>query len=528
MQSAAAPFPTTVHRLDWRGWGCLSATVLLVFLIFGGALARLVHLWETQPEYSFGYLIPFISVFLVWQRKSELERLVFTGSWWGVLIVAVGLVLWGLGRLSTLDTLAHYAFVTVLAGLVLSYVGSQGMRLLAVPLIMLLFMVPLPNYLLRELSGALQLLSSQLGVSFIRLCGVSVFLEGNVIDLGSMKLQVVEACDGLRYLFPLMTLSFIAAYFYKESFWKRAVVFLSAIPISVFMNSLRIGLIGITVDRWGRAMAEGVLHDFEGWVIFMISMGLLLAEIWLLTKLSKNVKPLRDIFSLDFPAQAPAGARIRYRPIAKSYLLALAALALTALAARTIPETYHVIPKRTPLLEFPMVLEDWRGRPESLDRVYLEQLQLTDYLLATYAGARAQPVNLFVSYYDTQSKGNSAHSPRDCIPGDGWEIKSLERYPLSGIEVNNQTLIINRAVIQKAETTQLVYYWFQQRGRIVAGEYWVKLYLFWDLITRQRSDGAMIRLVTAVAKGDAVEAADQRLRAFTQSAFPRLRQFIPE
>ncbi|MFN0315405.1 MAG: VPLPA-CTERM-specific exosortase XrtD [Burkholderiales bacterium] len=526
MQSTATSFSVTVHRHDWRGWGCLLFTVVLLFLVFGEALARLVHQWETQPEYSFGYLIPFISAFLVWQRKAELERLVFAGSWWGLALAAIGLLAWGLGRLSTLDTLAHYAFVMVLAGLALAYVGPRGLRLLAVPLIMLLFMVPLPNYLLRELSGALQLISSQLGVSFIRLCGVSVFLEGNVIDLGSMKLQVVEACDGLRYLFPLLTLSFIAAYFYRAPMWKRAIVFLSAIPISVFMNSLRIGLIGITVDRWGRAMAEGVLHDFEGWVIFMISMGLLLAEIWFLTKLAGA--KMRDVFNVQFPESSPTGAKVRYRPVAKSYLAALAALALAALAAQSVPKTYHLVPKRTPFSQFPMVMDEWRGRPESLGSVYLEQLQLADYLLATYSGASLAPVNLYVSYYDTQAKGNSAHSPRDCIPGDGWEVKSLEKYELPSTEFNKRTLIVNRAVIRKAETTQLVYYWFQQRGRIVAGEYWVKLYLFWDLIARQRSDGAMVRLVTLLHKGEDEAAADQRLGVFVQGALPRLRQFIPE
>ena len=106
-----------------------------------------------------------------------------------------------------------------------------------IPLFFLVFMIPLPNFLLNNLSTKLQLISSELGVAVIRLFDISVYLEGNVIDLGVYKLQVVEACSGLNYLFPLMSLSFIMADLYKAPFWKRAIVFLSSIPITIIMNS---------------------------------------------------------------------------------------------------------------------------------------------------------------------------------------------------------------------------------------------------------------------------------------------------
>lgn len=528
MPPAASALPLTLHRQDWRGWGLLALSVVLLYLIFDDSLARLVGLWETQPEYSFGYLIPFISAFLVWQRKNELERLNFQGSWWGPAMVILGLALWALGRLSTLDTLAHYAFVLVLTGIAASYMGRAGVRLIWVALVILLFMVPLPNYLLRELSGALQLISSKLGVAIIRGFGITVFLEGNVIDLGSMKLQVVEACDGLRYLFPLMTLGFIVAYFYRAPLWKRALVFLSTIPISVCMNSLRIGIIGVTVDRWGRAMAEGFLHDMEGWVVFMLCTALLVGEVWLLSRFAAPRLPMRDVFSVDLPAPSPRHATVSYRKQSAAFLAVIVALVLATAMARALPEVAHVIPARKSMSDFPMAFDGWTGRSEHLGSVYLDLLQLTDYVLATYTDKEAHPVNLYVSYYDVQSKGNSAHSPRDCIPGDGWEIQSLEKYEVPGMVVNGMPSKVNRVVIQRGETRQLVYYWFQQRGRVIAGEYAVKLYLFRDLLARQRSDGAMVRLVTPIARGEQIERAEERLQTFNRSAFSRLRQYIPE
>ena len=124
-------------------------------------------------------------------------------------------------------------------------VGDRIFRQIWLPIFFLFFAIPLPQFLYQGLSAKLQLLSSELGVSFIRLCDISVYQEGNVIDLGAMKLQVVEACSGLRYLFPLMSLAFMCAYFFKATLWKRVVIFLSSIPITVFMNSFRIGLIGV-------------------------------------------------------------------------------------------------------------------------------------------------------------------------------------------------------------------------------------------------------------------------------------------
>src|SRR6202035_4926761 len=173
-------------------------------------------------------------------------------------------------------------------GLILSFLGWSAFRLIAIPLLILLFMIPLPQFILANLSTKLQLLSSQIGVDVMRLFNVSVFVEGNVIDLGGYKLQVAEACSGLRYLFPLMTLGFLMAYFYKGALWKRMVLFLSSIPLTVVMNSLRIGTIGVMVEHWGIAMAEGFLHEFQGWAVFMASAGLMLGEIALLTRIGRE------------------------------------------------------------------------------------------------------------------------------------------------------------------------------------------------------------------------------------------------
>jgi exosortase D (VPLPA-CTERM-specific) len=325
-----------------------------------------------------------------------------------------------------------------------------------------------------------------------------------------------------------MTLGFIAAYFYQEKFWKRAVVFLSTIPVTVLMNSFRIGLIGITVEHWGKEMAEGFLHDFEGWIIFMACTAVIVVEMWLLSYWAKPRRRLREVFGLDFPQPSPQNASRTYRALPRPYLAAVAAVALTAIVSAALPERVHIQPERRDFIEFPLELGEWKGGASRLEQIYLAELKLDDYLLADYVNASGRPVNFYVSWYGSQAGGNSAHSPRACIPGDGWEISDFAIRELRGATFAGKPLRINRAVIQKGEHKQIVYYWFQQRGRVITGEYVVKLYIFWDSLTRSRSDGAMVRLVSPLGNGEAMEAVDIRLEAFAATVVPKLGPYVPE
>jgi exosortase D (VPLPA-CTERM-specific) len=522
--SAAQRPSTSVWRSAPHALAGFAVSGLLIAVAFHHGLVDLTRVWDIRPEYSYGYAIPPVAAYLLWQRRGEFARFGAEGSWAGTALVALGLVGLLIGEIATLGTVVQYSLLVVIAGVVLAYLGAAGFRAFAAPLAVLLFMVPLPNYLVIELSQWLQLVSTKLGVSLIRAFGVSVYMEGNVIDLGALKLQVVEACNGLRYLFPLTALAFICALLYRAPLRKRALVVASAVPITVLMNSLRIGLIGVMVEYQGREAAEGVLHDFEGWIIFMVCTALLVLEMWLLA----GRRPLADLFAPD-AAEPPAGA-IRLRDTPRSYVAANALLALAALAAVLAPARAHVAPARVPFAEFPLGLEAWQGRRDRLDPDIVQALQLDDYLLADFSRSDAPgelPVNLYAAYYLSQANGVSSHSPRACIPGDGWEIEDFENRELA-LAAAGAPLRVNRVVIRKGERRQLVYYWFQQRGRFMTGEYTVKLQILRDALLHHRTDGAMVRVIARLRPGEPVEAGDRRLEDFVRVLLPRLAPHIPE
>jgi exosortase D (VPLPA-CTERM-specific) len=495
--------------------------------LFWDGLFRMWGWWLELPEYSHGILIPPIALFLIWQRKDHLERVSFTGSWWGAVLVLIGGAMLLLGQFATIYTLVQYAYLVTLFGLVLAFTGPAAFRLLCMPLFILVFMVPLPQFLLANLSTKLQLLSSQIGVFVMRLFGISVFVEGNVIDLGGYKLQVAEACSGLRYLFPLMTLGFLMAYFYKGALWKRLVLFLSSIPITVLMNSFRVGVIGVTVEHWGIEMAEGFLHEFQGWMVFMLCAGLMLGEIALLNRIGREAGTWRQLFGVEFPEPTPSGAQVRKRSMPTSFIAASLLLAAFIVAMIFIPQPGEVYPARTTFSDFPMQLGDWRGKRESMGAVYNDTLQLDDYLLADFANDSGQAANLYISWYNSQRKGEAVHSPRSCLPGGGWQMRDFGQRALPGVSVGGQAVRVNRTVIELANARQLVYYWFDQRGRIITNEFAVKWYIFWDALREHRTDGAMVRLVMPLPVSGSEAEADRRLTELAGRVAGELPRFVP-
>ena len=489
----------------------------------------LMTLWWEREEYSHGYLIPFISLYMLWQSRNRIAEHTYAGSWLGIPVLLFGLALYVMGELSSLYTIIQYGFLAALLGFALSIAGRPLFGTIALPLSFLFFAIPLPNFLYNNLSSKLQLWSSKLGVSVIRLFDISVYLEGNVIDLGSLQLQVVEACSGLRYLFPLMSLAFICASFYQVNFWKRLVVFLSSVPITLLMNSFRIGVIGVTVEYFGKAAAEGFLHDFEGWFVFMACGAILLLEMWTLARLGRDPRPLSEVFGITIPEPLPDSAVFHERRLPLQYWVAGLVILLTLGFSFTLVERQEIIPRRTDFAEFPLKLGDWTGRRERLEQKYIDQLKFEDYILADFTEPKlAYPVNLYVAYYETQRKGESIHSPSSCIPGGGWQIQSHEVITLQTSNPARSSMPVNRLLIQKGESRQLVYYWFQQRGRIMTNEYLIKWYLFWDAMTMNRSDGALVRLTTVSPKGEELGDADRRLTEFLGLALGEVPRFIPE
>ena len=265
--------PSRERRLWW--WGT-AAVALLIGFLYKDIFVVLVRQWWDDPNFSHGFFVPLLSAYLVWQKKDEVASLPLKPSWWGLVVMVGAAGILVLGILGAELFLSRSSFILLLGGLVIFFWGWARFRALIFPWAFLFLMVPLPTLVMNEIMLPLQFFASNLAAGLLGLLGAPVLRDGNVIQLPTMSLEVVEACSGIRSLVSLITLAVIYAYLLEKDKVIQVLLVLCAVPIAIAANGLRIMGTGLAGTYWSPDKAEGFFHEFSGWVIFLLSLALLL------------------------------------------------------------------------------------------------------------------------------------------------------------------------------------------------------------------------------------------------------------
>jgi exosortase D (VPLPA-CTERM-specific) len=519
MTKAIAGIARTEVNLQGIFW--LIVALAGATMYFAPGLATLGLAWQ-QAEYSHGPLIPLLSGFMLLRQLKDMPERpgAVKDRMPGVIMMLLALALGLLGLLAHIGDVVAYALILWVGAMLLISFGWERGRTLWPPVLHLTFMLPLPGLLYYKVSTTLQFISSEVGVWTLQALGTPVFLDGNIIDLGVYKLHVAEACSGLRYLFPIMSFSYIFAVLYRGPGWHKATLLLSAVPIAVLMNSFRIALVGLMVNAYGIEQAEGLSHLMEGWVVFLACIGFLFGLAALMLRLQPAPRmTLSEALDLDLNAIWPQALRLRH--VAPSAALIAAAMLNIGAATAWVVTPDRTLPtiERQPLTAFPNVVENWRaGPPRLLDPKIEQVLGADEYISLTFADpAQRVPVELFSAWYRDQTQGG-IHSPEVCLPGGGWEMTSIESTDIGAKLGMGPGFNVNRAVITKDGMQLLVYYWFDQSGRRIASDYLAKAMLVWSGMTEGRTDGALVRLTTQIVPGETPDAAEARLIDFLTPA----------
>ena len=256
--------------------------LLLLALIYHHILAELVRQWWEDPNFSHGFLVPFFSAFIVWHERARYRNIPLRPAGFGLVIAAGGLLELVLGVLGADDFLSRSSLLFLLAGMIVYFAGWEMFRRAFFAWAVLFLAIPLPVIVFNEVALPLQFLASRLATGLLQLLGVPVLREGNVIRLPSMSLEVVEACSGIRSLMSLITLAVFYGKLLEERWWNRIILVLAAIPIAVAANGLRVMGTGLLGQYWSPDKAEGFFHTFSGWIIFVLSLGMLYFIHWAL------------------------------------------------------------------------------------------------------------------------------------------------------------------------------------------------------------------------------------------------------
>lgn len=509
--------------LGFQGWSLL----ILVGWLYAAILYRLVLQWIRDPNFSHGIFVPAFVLFILWRDRQRLQNVPSTPSWAGLPIIAISLILLVFGVVGVELFTARLSLVILLSGLIIQFRGWGMFRAVLFPWAVLILMIPLPVLIMQKVTFPLQMFASKLSTSMLELVGVPVLRLGNVIVLAAMPLEVAQACSGIRSLLSLVTLAIIYGYLMEKRIWVRVALACSAVPIAVFANSFRIFGTGLLVQYWDPDKAQGFFHEFQGWLIFVVSLALLFTLhriinlIWKIRPESKvESQPRAGTGRLEAEKAATALPGTNWSP--RFLLPALLLLATaTGLQAHSQDEVlYHVG-------TLPMQIGGWTGTNEPIDDESLEILGHGEFIERAYEETQhPQPdIDLLIAYYPTQKFGDSPHSPNHCLPGAGWAASQWQIVQVTNPD--GSQFPVNRFVATLGAERQIVLYWYLAHGRGVASDYAEKYYLIRDSIHMHRSDGALIRLMSPMYKGESAEDAQARVMKFGNSFLPALNDYIP-
>lgn len=254
-------------------------------LLYGRVIARLVHDWITDGNASHGFLIVPLSLYFAWERRTRLRALPQHPSGFGLVVVVGSIAVLLAGLMGAELFLTRISIVGVIAGSILFLFGWRGLRVLALPVLFLLLMIPIPAIILNQVTFPLQLLASRVGEVSLRALDVPVLREGNIIVLANVSLDVAEACSGIRSLVSLLTLGIVYGYFADSRFSVRLAVTLATIPIAILSNGLRVAGTGIAAHYYGPQAAEGFFHTFSGWLVFVAAFLMLSMVAWAIVRI---------------------------------------------------------------------------------------------------------------------------------------------------------------------------------------------------------------------------------------------------
>jgi exosortase D (VPLPA-CTERM-specific) len=508
---------------------------LLLLGIYYSTFTWLVtHDWEKEA-YSYCWLILPVVFFLIWLKRDELTSLPSRPSWKGLAIIGVGIIFFWLGDLSGEYFTLYISFWLILVGICLLHLGWNKLKIIGFALFFMLTMFPVPDFINNRIMLQLRLISSKLGVAVIHLFGLPALRQGNIIDLGFTKLQVVNACSGLNSLISLIVLCLLLVYFFKDHVWKRALLLVSSIPLAIFANGFRIATTAILYKHFGPKVAEGFFHEFSGLLIFVICIPVLLMEMKVLEKLppiqSKTDSEHKEIDKNISGNNPDSSYHIKsstygwlFQPM---FVAAVILLGATLAISRTVDFRERILVKKN-LAQFPQKIGEWTAnRRQSIAQKFLDELDLSEYAIMDYHDPGGKKINFYVAYYESQRKGKSIHTPATCLPASGWSFDQSGTVKITGVPGNQGEYEVNRAVMRFGSNIQITYYWFLVRGRILHNAYQLKIYNFWDALTIHRTDGALVRLITPVYKDEALANAEKRLQSFVRDVAPVLEEYIP-
>ena len=291
MSAIRTQFTTQILPASWksRRWLVWFTILLsLLVLLYASVLRLLVAQWWTDPNYGHGFFVPLFSGYILWHQRERWTKSEIEPSNFGLLVMLGAVALLFIGSLGAELFTSRFSLLVLIAGIILFLAGWKMLRAVVFPLAFLIFMIPIPVIIYNQITFPLQLIASRLATVWLEVVGVPVLRDGNVLVLSNFSLEVAEACSGIRSLMSLIALAVAYGHLAESRRWVRYVLVVLMVPSAIVTNAMRIMGAGVLAHKFGPQAAEGFLHQFSGWVVFLATLVLIFLCHWILRHVAQG------------------------------------------------------------------------------------------------------------------------------------------------------------------------------------------------------------------------------------------------
>lgn len=501
----------------------LAAFVILYLPTF----KALLQMWWGSDDYSHGFFVPFISLYLVWAKSDQLRQISSKPNLKiGVLLILAAGFLLNIGGAGGVAVLQELSMLVMIAGLIALFLGTTYLRKLALPIAYLLFMIKIFGEGVDWFHWPFQLVAADIGVWLLRFFGFAAYQEANYIQLPGITLEVAAACSGVRFLVSIIAIGIPLAHLTQRTWFRKIGLVLFAVLVAIIANGIRVALIGVWAYHNGDADIHGPFHVLYGVFVSWVGFVVLFVGAWFLSKGPKGDKcPVISGKSLK-------GAKIDLRYQWNKWLeaaqsgkvrvpLFVAIVLLVVIGSyyylhRTVP-----IPLKDGFMTFPMTIGEWKGEDVNPGTQTLRLDWADEELMRIYRDRTGHMVKLYIGYFDDQQQGKEL-----VMYKTSWIFHRGEStVAITGVD--GEKYEVNQVVLNEGNSSQAVHFWYDLNGRVVSNRYIAKLYTIWDALVYGRANGAMVAISVPLGQADLPDTSFDDAQRFIRDAVASIHGYLP-
>jgi exosortase D (VPLPA-CTERM-specific) len=503
--------------INSKYWGWTFLLLVSFLFCFAKVFAALVTVWWNNDVYSHGFLVPLISLYLIWIKRDKLKSIPLSpNSKAGFSILLCGLSMLLMGHLGGVNLIQEYSIIISIVGIILIIFGIKYLQALFFPIMYLFFMIPFARIFTDGFHYPFQLLSAKIAIAILNLIGIPSIRIANNIELPNITLEVAKGCSGVNYLISIIAIAIPLTYLTQKYWSRRVILIFGAVIVAILSNGLRVALIGILSYHGLNASLHGPYHILQAMFVYIFGLSFLFIGAWILSDGKSGFTDSST--SKAAISSSPTSKTNWHTPTIRNSLFITTMIFLIVGIYINLYTPSPISMKRN-LKYFPYEIGKWKGNDSKLDYDTFRSLGVDYDISRTYSSPDGKEINLYIGYYMYQEQGKELLNYKS-----EWLYDNASKYTI--ILNSNDAIRVNRVIKKDSYKNRLIVYWYNLNGRIITDKLEVKMYTTFDAIFKHRTNGTFIMITLDLLNYVDINEALRYSEMFLKDTFPIIKDFI--